>query len=290
MCAGLLAVESDAATTDEYVARIDAVLKDANADEAKELQQDREAVEVSRKVLQQDLARGRAQLAQIDGGTELLQHISSMLSELSRGMAEIREQVTAHDASLAALTVGELQCPRLFVILPDRGPTSRLERLVRRGVDSIVRDKYRLFFLDPLTGCATPCGVDGRGYHLSLVNKWLVQHKQQIDLGLRVVKAVASVGRLVGLLPLDMLEGMPTEIVKQSEVQAVLGFEALMRDAEQVGSAQARSERHATKAATGRAYKELHRLLEEQCGDKHLMHCQMQKVRQNTFESVHPVL
>merc|ERR1719424_191588 len=124
-----------------------------------------------------------------------------------------------------------------------------------------VKERHRLIFLDPVTGTAVPCGSDGQGY---------------------VLKLVAGLGKCAGL-PLD-LEGMPTEVVSMEEAHAIRMFEALLDSAASAAtldsaksggssSSSASSETSRTAAATGKAYRALKDLVEEQCDDPKLMQC-----------------
>ena len=92
---------------------------------------------------------------------------------------------------------------------------------------------------------------------------------------MRVVKLAAASGTLVGLPLLESL-GLPSQVVSKAEVRAVRSFEELMRGAVDLGDAPAVK---GAKGATGRAYKELQKLLDEQCHDKYLAHCEMRKKR-----------
>jgi hypothetical protein len=95
--------------------------------------------------------------------------------------------------------VAELECPRLFLLLPQEAPQhSRLKRLLHR-VESVVKDKYRLVFLDPVTGCYVRTGPEGDGYHIELPQAWLMQHHKRIADGLTIIKWTAALGRIAGL-------------------------------------------------------------------------------------------
>ena len=81
---------------------------------------------------------------------------------------------------------------------PRRRARSKLSRLLNRA-RTIVKDRYRLVFLDPVTGCATSCGREGKGYLLELPKKWIVDNYRFINDGMKVVKLAAANGTLVGL-------------------------------------------------------------------------------------------
>ena len=61
----------------------------------------------------------------------------------------LKQQVNSQDMSLTTLAAGELDCPRLFVLLPfeDKG-RSILSKIMNRA-KGFVKDQYRLVFLDP---------------------------------------------------------------------------------------------------------------------------------------------
>ena len=124
------------------------------------------------------------------------------MQELQLGFTELKKQVESHDMSLTSLTVGELGCPRLFLLLPveDAPPSSLLKGLIHRA-KGFVKDKYRLIFLDPVTGCAVPSGPGGGGYQLTLPSTWLIEHRNAIADGIKVFKAAVAMGRAVGLPP-----------------------------------------------------------------------------------------
>jgi hypothetical protein len=114
--------------------------------------------------------------------------------------------------------------------------------------------------------------------------------------GLTVIKAVIAHRKHAGL-PLNLLEGMPTEMVSMEEAKAVKMFEELLDSAalaetletSQSGeySAQGQLERNAsllapsesscTAAATGQAYRALKELVVEQCNDPKLMQCGLEQ-------------
>ena len=89
---------------------------------------------------------------------------------LKREGAALKREVASHEMSLASLAAGELECPRLFVLLPEVEASSKLSRLLNRA-RTIVKDRFRLVFLDRVTGCATSCGREGKGYLLELPKK-----------------------------------------------------------------------------------------------------------------------
>ena len=79
--------------------------------------------------------RVKDQLAKGTGGSELVSQVMAMMQELQLGFTELRKQVESHDMSLTSLAVGELGCPRLFLLLPveDAPSSSRLKQLVHRA-------------------------------------------------------------------------------------------------------------------------------------------------------------
>ena len=120
---------------------------------------------------------------------------------------------------------------------------------------------------------------------LKLPNKFLQQHGSKIRDGLAVLKLVAGLGRCAGL-PLN-LEGLPKQVVSMEEAQAVKLFEALLDSAAAEGapsspavSSETLTETSVTSrttAATGKAYRALKDLVEEQCKDPQLMNCGLEK-------------
>ena len=83
--------------------------------------------------------------------------------------------------------------------------------------------RYRLVFLDPLTGCAARCGPDGHGYKLELPKKWLLENRKIISTGLKMVKICAAAGRLTGL-PLPSAAGLPTQAVSKAHVPDLMAL------------------------------------------------------------------
>jgi hypothetical protein len=99
-------------------------------------------------------------------------------------------------------------------------------------------------------------------------------------------------GRLTGL-PLPSAAGLPTQAVSKAEVVALKTFEAVCSgvlgdDASSMSSSASLSTAKAMKAATGRAYKQLRKMLKEQCEDEYLVHCEMtkEKARDGSIEFV----
>jgi hypothetical protein len=165
------------------------------------------------------------------------------------------------------------------VFLPLPPATSKLKRLVHRAAKGFIKDKYRLVFLDPVSGCATPTGPDGSGYVVELPTKWLAEHAKHISDGLKVAKLFIAAGRLAGL-PLPEMDGMPKEVVSKAELMALQSFELLTSASLAQGPVvNERSSTKGAKVATGKAYKALRQIINSQCGDKELIYCGMQKVR-----------
>ena len=214
-----------------------------------------------------------------------LQQQSDMFRQAMRELSELKVETESIKRSLSRLAEGELDCPRLFVLLPMEASSSKLMQLVKR---EFLKDKYRLVFLDPVTGCAVRCGPDGDGYKLEMPKKWLVENREIISYGLQIVKMSAAVGRAVGL-PLPSASGLPSEVVSKAEVEAVKTFERVFSDSVSIGesafgddasstsSSASPSAAKAAKAATGRAYKQLRKMLKEQCKDEYLVNCEMTK-------------
>ena len=72
--------------------------------------------------------------------------------------------------------------------------------------------------------------------------------------------------------------------MSKAEVEALKTFEAVYSgegvlgdDASSTSSSGSQSTAKAMKAATGRAYKQLRKMLKEQCEDEYLVHCEMTK-------------
>eukprot|EP00900_Chrysochromulina_parva_P007133 jgi/Chrpa1/16420/Chrysochromulina_OHIO_Genome00023451-RA len=294
----LISTESEAETLGVALVQIGAAQGDARttAAEMSELAEEKAALETSQGLLRQ---HAFALLSQMPGGTggELASALSVMLQQQSdmfrQAMLELSESV---ERSLIRLAEGELDCPRLFVLLPMEKSSSKLMQLVKR---EFVKDKYRLVFLDPVTGCAVRCGPEGNGYKLEMPKKWLVENRKIISAGLRIVKMTAAAGCVAGL-PLEAVMGLPSQAVSKAEVEAVKMFErvysgsvlfgddALGDDASSTSSSASPSAAKAVKAATGRAYKQLRKMLKEQCEDEYLVHCEMtkEKARDGSIEFV----
>ena len=90
-------------------------------------------------------------------GDELLQSVLAVLTDLSSGMDEMRQGLLSHERSIAQLAVGELECPRLYVVLPVCKSDSRLRQLLRPK--ELLQDHYKLVFLDSVTGTAAKCAT-----------------------------------------------------------------------------------------------------------------------------------
>jgi hypothetical protein len=294
----LISTESEAEALSLSLVQIGAAQGDATttAAEQSDLAEEKAALETSQGLLRQ---HAFAVLSQMPGGTggELASALSAMLQqqsdmfrqamqELSELKVETESKMQRVERSLGRLAEGELDCPRLFVLLPMEASSSKLMQLVKR---EFLKDKYRLVFLDPVTGCAVPCGPDGDGYKLEMPKKWLVENRKIISAGLQIVKMTAAAGCVAGL-PLESVKGLPSQAVSKAEVEAVKLFErvysgsvligesALGDDASSTSSSASPSRSaKAVKAATGRAYKQLRKMLKDQCDDEYLVHCEMTK-------------
>jgi hypothetical protein len=324
----LISTESEAETLGVALVQIGAAQGDATttAAEQTQLAEEKAGLETSQGLLRQNAF---AVLSQMPGGTSgelasllraLLQHRSDMVRQamqdvISEFKDEVFSELKGVKRSLSRLAEGELDCPRLFVLLPMEKSSSKLMQLVKR---EFLKDKYRLVFLDPVSGRAVRCGPDGDGYKLEVSKKWLVENREIISYGLQIVKMSAAVGRAVGL-PLPSASGLPSEVVSKAEVEAVKTFEGVFSDSVLIGESAlgedasrddasprsstwpcclpsasprapstAKAVKHAVKAATGRAYKQLREMLKDQCKDEYLVHCEMtkEKARDGSIEFV----
>ena len=301
----LISTESEAEALSLSLVQIGAAQGDATttAAEQSDLAEEKAALETSQGLLRQ---HAFAVLSQMPGGTggELASALSAMLQQQSdmfrqamQELSELKVETESNKRSLIRLAEGELDCPRLFVLLPMEASSSKLMQLVKR---EFLKDKYRLVFLDPVTGCAVRCGPDGNGYKLEMPKKWLVENRKIISAGLRIVKMTAAAGCVAGL-PLGSFKGLPSQAVSKAEVEAVKLFErvysgsvligesALGDDASSTSSSASPSRSaKAVKAATGRAYKQLRKMLKDQCKDEYLVHCEMtkEKARDGSIEFV----
>ena len=324
----LISTESEAETLSVTLVQIGAAQGDATttAAEQTQLAEEKAGLETSQGLLRQNAF---AVLSQMPGGTSgelasalsvMLQHQSDMVRQamqdvISEFKDEVFSELKGVKRSLSRLAEGELECPRLFVLLPMEASSSKLMQLVKR---EFLKDKYRLVFLDPVTGRAVRCGPDGDGYKLEVPKKWLVENRESISYVLQFVKMSAAVGRAVGL-PLPSASGLPSEVVSKAEVEAVKTFEGVFSDSVLIGESAlgedasrddasprsstwpcclpsasprapstAKAVKHAVKAATGRAYKQLREMLKDQCKDEYLVHCEMtkEKARDGSIEFV----
>ena len=324
----LISTESEAETLSVTLVQIGAAQGDATttAAEQTQLAEEKAGLETSQGLLRQNAF---AVLSQMPGGTSgelasalsvMLQHQSDMVRQamqdvISEFKDEVFSELKGVKRSLSRLAEGELDCPRLFVLLPMEKSSSKLMQLVKR---EFLKDKYRLVFLDPISGRAVRCGPDSDGYKLEVPKKWLVENREIISYGLQIVKMSAAVGRAVGL-PLPSASGLPSEVVSKAEVEAVKTFEGVFSDSVLIGESAlgedasrddasprsstwpcclpsasprapstAKAVKHAVKAATGRAYKQLREMLKDQCKDEYLVHCEMtkEKARDGSIEFV----
>lgn len=283
MATRLISTKSEAEVLSLSLVQIGVAQGDATttAAEQTELAEEKAALETSQGLLHQNVF---TVLSQMPGGTfgelaialgTMLQQQSDMFQQAMRELSELKVETESNKRSLSRLAEGELDCPRLFVLLRMEASSSKLMQLVKR---EFLKDKYRLVFLDPVNGCGVRCGPDGEGYKMEVPKKWLVENRKIISAGLRIVKMCAAAGRLAGL-PLPSAAGLPTQAVSRAEVEAIKTFEAvysgegvLEDDASSTSASPSKA-----KAATGRAYKQLRKMLKEQCEDEYLMHCEMTK-------------
>jgi tRNA A-37 threonylcarbamoyl transferase component Bud32 len=287
MVTRLISTESEAETLGLSLVQIGAAQGDATttAAEQTELAEEKAALETSQGLLRQ---HAFSVLSQMPGGTfgelasalvAMLQQQSDMFQQAMLELSELKVETEAKmqgvERSLSRLAEGELDCPRLFVLLPMEASSSKLMQLVKR---EFLKDKYRLVFLDPVNGCAVRCGPDGEGYKVEVPKKWLVENRKIISAGLRIVKMCAAAGRLAGL-PLPSVAGLPTQAVSRAEVEAIKTFEAVYSGEGVLGddASSTLASPSKAKAATGRAYKQLRKMLKEQCDDEFLVHCEMTK-------------
>ena len=244
-----------------------------NAQE-RELKDERAGLAITMECAARASEAAKGQLLKATGGDDAMQQImlmiQSMRDEQKAMLEQIQNDVTANSNTLTSIALGELDFPRLVMILPNHAKKSVLARATSK-----VKDRYVVVFLDPVTGCAVPCGQDGKGYQVTLPAQWLVDNGPRIRDGLRVAKLLLGAGKLAGL-PLDAA-CLPTEVVSKREAEAVAKMNVLLggNDADTNG---ALSKKH-IKAATGKAYRALRTLVSEQCDDPDLQFCGFEKVK-----------
>lgn len=273
MVTRLISSEAEAEKANVFLAVIDEAVLDAGTipQEMTDLEQERTATQTNAAIAQQNAHAAREQITQAMGA-DVLKVILASLSDLSTSMKNLQEgvvdKVKSHEISIGQIAQGELDVPRLFVLLPVEKEPSLVSKLL--SPKSFVQDRYRLDFLDPVTGYAARCGPKGIGYEITLPQKWIADHQKDIVIGIQVLKITAKAGRLAGL-PLPNLEGLPTEVISKAEVAALRNFEAILEGANDLGDGM--------KVATGQTYRELRQMLKNQCNDENLIHCNLSKER-----------
>jgi hypothetical protein len=301
MLSRMWTAESEKAVTAALIDEYAAAATTAVGPEKAELEEERKGLEVTMKGVEDSSAAAQAILYE-GGNADLMKQVMTMMAEMKATLVEVRQEVRVSNVTLGSIAMNELDCPRLVFITPYT-PAEKRTILTRVSdkVTKAVKDRHRLIFLDPITGTAVPCGTDGQGYVLKLPSKFLQQHGSKIRDGLAVLKLVAGLGKCAGL-PIN-LDGLPKEVVSMEEAQAVKMFEALLDSAAAEGytssqSATASSQNllrqetsetlseatssevtsfSRTAAATGKAYRALKELVEQQCNDPKLMHCGLEK-------------
>ena len=280
--ARLITCQAGVDESTDYIAEIDDAIGESATikTEADELKLERQSATVNSLMVQKNVDSAKEQLSKVDGGNDLATVMMEMMRAMKNEMAQLKEgvvdKIKSHELSLTTLSTGELDCPRLFVMLPE-AKSEGCSKFQRLRAKHFLKDRYRLAFLDPVTGMATKCGKDGKGYELEVPKKWLVDNRKYINDGLKVVKLAAAAGRIAGL-PIPS-SGLPSSIVSQAELSAVNNFERLMATSSSVElNRPSSSEGGSTQAATGDAYKALRKMLREQCGDQDLIYCHMQKM------------
>ena len=244
------------------------------AAQERELKDERAGLMITMECASRASEAAKGQLLKASGNDDTLQQIMLMIQNMrdeQKAMLEqIQSGVAANSNTLTSLALGELDCPRLVMVLPNHSKKSMLARATSK-----VKDRYTLIFLDPVTGFVVPCGRDGKGYQVTLPKHWLVEHGPRIRDGLRVAKLLLGAGQLAGL-PIDSAS-LPTEVVGKREAEAVAKMDLLLggEGAETDGTLSKRQ----AKAATGKAYRALRALVTEQCEDPELQYCGLEKVK-----------
>ena len=143
----LISSEAEAEVLDQALGQVSVAQGDASttAAEQKDLAEERVAMETSHGVVRQNAFTVKSQMP---GGTdgELASTVSAMLQQQSnmflQAMRDLEEgyagKLLSMERSLSRLAEGELDCPRLFVLLPLEASGSRLLQLVKRD---FVKDK-----------------------------------------------------------------------------------------------------------------------------------------------------
>ena len=153
-----------------------------------------------------------------------------MVHGLSTKLEEVKDEVRSGNVTLESIAIGELDTPRLVFIQPADVESKSMAKRLASKLKGIAKDKFRLSFLDPVTGVCVPTGNDGLGYIITLPKEWLVKHGKHLRDGLMVVKLACAIGRIAGL-PLPDMIGLPKEVVTKAEARAVKAFEELLDNA-----------------------------------------------------------
>ena len=112
-----------------------------------------------------------------DGGhAELLHTLMQMVHGLSTKLEEVKDEVRSGNVTLESIAIGELDTPRLVFIQPADVESKSMAKRLASKLKGIAKDKFRLSFLDPVTGVCVPTGNDGLGYIITLPKEWLVKH------------------------------------------------------------------------------------------------------------------
>ena len=285
---------------DEAIAAIEADTAESDqkptVEQAHELKAERAALTVTADCATRAADSAKKQLVKVSGDDLVLQQVMNMMVEmnatLQKQILELSQDVKASSTTLTSIAMGELDCPRLVSIIPDQ------RKGLRDRAAGKFKDRYRIVFLDAVTGHCVPCGPDGFGYVkdcplnlkrlpiflecclcpaqlATLPKAWLIEHGPRIRDGLLVLRLMVSTGRLAGL-PIDA-GCLPREVVSKREAEAVAKMNVLLGgDQEAPGSTRRNKE---VKTATGKAYRALKALVSEQCNDRDLQHCGLAKVK-----------
>ena len=284
------AAENEKAVMATKIEECEAAVVTAEESERAELEDERQGFETSVKIAEADSAAAQARLNEGGNGDliqqVLLQHGKDM-QEIKQALVDVRQEMRVANVMLTSLAMDELDCPRLVFITPhtEREPSRLIQRLTRRLSAKVVpqaqAQKHRLIFLDPVTGSAVPCGIDERGYILSLPSDFLMKHGSRIQDGLKVVKFLLTLGKCTGLPgPWDLDElFLPPEVIAKEEARAVQAFEALLKSAIAPPAEKGtQKKKHAVSETTGVAYRALRQLVKNQCDDPDLLQCGLEKV------------
>jgi hypothetical protein len=143
----------------------------------------------------QKLNAGQAAL--LDGQAALHEALTRGFSRVEASVEAVAVYARANARLLGQLALGELDCPLLFIAVPDKPKGGWGKKAM--SPSSWFNKSVTIFLVCAHGLHIVKCGPKGKGYHVKLQKDWVKKWAPIFAISLFVLKAGLAAGRVVGV-------------------------------------------------------------------------------------------